>query len=425
MKLIKNKKGFTLIELIVVMAIIGILVLLAIPKFMGYTEKAKLTKLKSNTKVLETASERYYIEHQDWPRLSNIPYTSEQITTFAQEITDKTGQVVTLDATGNYYDIDYSKLQQYANKQSDNIHYILQNPVGEVYYLKNLTKAGEDRVTTPKLVSGSYIPEQSKEISESKTSTSNNLSSSIPYSDADGYVGVLNGENVTTETTQTGGYYTASDTKSVTGQPSANYNIGSYLGTLTQYLLSGNYTASDTKSASASSSTYPSSGSVPSKYSYNSGGYIGSLSGTGIVSTITGYYRETKTVTYSPGGNWWIAGAGWPSTMSGDGYDEYGIYWRGTLYYSGYTVTSSGGQWGEYGYPNYTGTITSQSSTAIYSYSQNYSGTVTKPAIDTRVYAYSGTVTKPEVDTRTYKTDYTQIYSGTVTKPAIDTRIWE
>jgi len=143
MKHNSNKKGFTIIELIVVMAIIGVLVLLAIPKFMGYTEKARITEIKANTKQLEHASERYYIDKQDWPRLTDVPYTSTQITSFTQEITDKTGQVVTLDSTGSYYDIDYLKLQTYIQKPKDNTHYIIQNPVGEIYYLKNLTTLGE------------------------------------------------------------------------------------------------------------------------------------------------------------------------------------------------------------------------------------------------------------------------------------------
>lgn len=37
----KNKKGFTLIELIVVIAILAILAAIAIPRFTGYTTKAK------------------------------------------------------------------------------------------------------------------------------------------------------------------------------------------------------------------------------------------------------------------------------------------------------------------------------------------------------------------------------------------------
>jgi len=418
MKQIKNKKGFTLIELIVVMTIIGILVLLAVPKFRGYTQQAKLTGIKNNTKVLETASERYYIDNQDWPRVSNIAYTADQIGTFAQEITDKTGQVVILEATGSYYDVDYTKLQTYAKKQSDNIHYILQNPVGEVYYLKNLTKAGEDRLTTPKLVSGTYIPEQSKEISESRTSTSNNLLSNLPYSDADGYLGVLNGENVTTNTIQTGGTYTPADTKTMTGQTSTNYNIGGYVGTLSQYLLSGSYIGPDTKAATASSSTYLSSGSVPSTYGYTLGGYSGTLSGTGVLSTVTGgalLPTETQTVYYEYRPTY----AEWnPYTNPKPPAYVYYNY-NG---FSGYVAYLSA----YYPYAGYSGTVTKPGTdTRTYSYTQNYSGSVTKPAVDTRIYAYSGTVIKSEVDTRTYKTDYTQIYSGTVIKPAIDTRVWE
>lgn len=50
---IKSKKGFTLIELIVVIAVIGILVLLAMPKFLGYTEKSKVTVIRHDIKVAE------------------------------------------------------------------------------------------------------------------------------------------------------------------------------------------------------------------------------------------------------------------------------------------------------------------------------------------------------------------------------------
>lgn len=48
-----GKKAFTIIELIVVIAVIGILVLLAGPRLLGYVEKAELTRIQHDVKVME------------------------------------------------------------------------------------------------------------------------------------------------------------------------------------------------------------------------------------------------------------------------------------------------------------------------------------------------------------------------------------
>lgn len=63
----RQSSGFTLIELIVVMAVIGILVLLAAPKFLGYTERARETKYIHTAKVVETALEAYLINGGVFP----------------------------------------------------------------------------------------------------------------------------------------------------------------------------------------------------------------------------------------------------------------------------------------------------------------------------------------------------------------------
>lgn len=56
MKLIKNnkEKGFTLIELVVVIAILVILALILIPAISGYTEKADATQVEANARALYT-----------------------------------------------------------------------------------------------------------------------------------------------------------------------------------------------------------------------------------------------------------------------------------------------------------------------------------------------------------------------------------
>lgn len=57
MKNLKNKKGFTLIELIVVIAILGILALFLLPSFMGYSDDAKLQVAKANVRTAWTAAQ--------------------------------------------------------------------------------------------------------------------------------------------------------------------------------------------------------------------------------------------------------------------------------------------------------------------------------------------------------------------------------
>lgn len=58
----KSQKGFTLIELMIVVAIIGILAAIAIPNFVRFQLKAKTSEGKVNIAAIRTAEEAYFSE---------------------------------------------------------------------------------------------------------------------------------------------------------------------------------------------------------------------------------------------------------------------------------------------------------------------------------------------------------------------------
>ncbi|HEX3275646.1 MAG TPA: prepilin-type N-terminal cleavage/methylation domain-containing protein [Gemmatimonadales bacterium] len=60
----QRRGGFTLIELMIVVVIIGILVAIAIPKFASTKEKAYLAAMKSDLRNGVTAEEAYFTDNQ-------------------------------------------------------------------------------------------------------------------------------------------------------------------------------------------------------------------------------------------------------------------------------------------------------------------------------------------------------------------------
>ena len=74
--MLRSNKGFTLIELMIVVVIIGILAAIAIPNFMGMTNRAKVAQVKSTMHTVQVTVE-------DFATRNNGVYPTDGLTTTA------------------------------------------------------------------------------------------------------------------------------------------------------------------------------------------------------------------------------------------------------------------------------------------------------------------------------------------------------
>ena len=79
----KSKKGFTLVELVVVIAILGILAGIAIPRYIDMQEEAKGAKVMADMSAIESAASVFAVKNGRLPyRANSGDNTSANISQF-------------------------------------------------------------------------------------------------------------------------------------------------------------------------------------------------------------------------------------------------------------------------------------------------------------------------------------------------------
>ncbi|HFB2844417.1 TPA: pilin, partial [Neisseria gonorrhoeae] len=145
------QKGFTLIELMIVIAIVGILAAVALPAYQDYTARAQVSEAILLAEGQKSAVTEYYLNHGKWPENNDSAgvASSDKIKgKYVQSVTVAKGVVTATMASSNVNkEIKGKKLSLWAKRQDGSVKWFCGQPVTRA---KADADAGADAVTDGK-----------------------------------------------------------------------------------------------------------------------------------------------------------------------------------------------------------------------------------------------------------------------------------
>ncbi|ENW8129464.1 pilin [Neisseria gonorrhoeae] len=139
------QKGFTLIELMIVIAIVGILAAVALPAYQDYTARAQVSEAILLAEGQKSAVTGYYLNHGEWPENNDkagVASASDIKGKYVQKVEVAKGVVTAqMASTGVNKEIQGKKLSLWARRENGSVKWFCGQPV-----TRDDAKADDDTV---------------------------------------------------------------------------------------------------------------------------------------------------------------------------------------------------------------------------------------------------------------------------------------
>ncbi|MEE7618563.1 pilin [Neisseria meningitidis] len=128
------QKGFTLIELMIVIAIVGILAAVALPAYQDYTARAQVSEAILLAEGQKSAVTEYYLNHGEWPANNSSAGVATSASDikgkYVEKVEVKNGVVTAeMKSSGVNKEIQGKKLSLWAKRQDGSVKWFCGQPV--------------------------------------------------------------------------------------------------------------------------------------------------------------------------------------------------------------------------------------------------------------------------------------------------------
>ncbi|EPI1261764.1 pilin, partial [Neisseria gonorrhoeae] len=127
------QKGFTLIELMIVIAIVGILAAVALPAYQDYTARAQVSEAILLAEGQKSAVTEYYLNHGEWPEnntSAGVASASDIKGKYVKEVKVEKGVVTAkMKSDGVNKEIKDKRLSLWAKRQAGSVKWFCGQPV--------------------------------------------------------------------------------------------------------------------------------------------------------------------------------------------------------------------------------------------------------------------------------------------------------